>query len=245
MGHDAVRIADERHNRNRCDVALGTSSSLVETPTTMRTGDRGELFPHGPGRIRMQVERQVHRNIVEAGGLRIAEDQDGVIMRPVALRPTLTLRGSRKRLRGWSGKPVHSKLTAFPIAAYLLAVGLDAVSIIGGDDRTWSRELWHVGTYLFVAGAVVSVLAALMSMWDAWKSSESGTQARRSTNTDATIMIGVTVLALVAVVWRLYGYHTEPATPVEIMLLSVVIAWLVSLGGTFGGTPLYDYKGRT
>ena len=56
---------------------------------------------------------------------------------------------------------MHSKLTAFPIAAYLLAVGLDAVSIIGGDDRTWSRELWHVGTYLFVAGAVVSVLAAL------------------------------------------------------------------------------------
>ena len=193
----------------------------------------------------MLVEPQVHRNIVEAGRLRSAEDQDGVILRTVSLRATLTLGGSWNRLGGWSGKPVHSKLTAFPIAAYLLAGCLDAVSIIGGHARTWSRELWHVGTYLFVAGAVVSVLAALTSMRDAWKSSEAGTQARRSTNTDATIMIGVTVLALVAVVWRLYGYHTEPATPVEILMLSVVIAWLVSLGGTFGGTPLYDYKGWT
>ena len=55
-------------------------------------------------------------------------------------------------------------------------------------------------------------------------------------------MIGVTVLALVAVVWRLNGYHTEPATPVEIMMLSVLIAWLVSLEGTFGGTLVYDYR---
>ena len=84
---------------------------------------------------------------------------------------------------------------------------------------------------------MASVLAALASLSDAWKASEAGTQAGGSTNTHATIMIGVTVLALVAVVWRLNGYHTEPATPVEIMMLSVVITWLVSLEGTFGGTP--------
>ena len=53
----------------------------------------------------------------------------------------------------------------------------------------------------------------LASLSDAWKASEAGTHAGRSTNTQATIMIGVTALALVAVVWRLNGYHTEPATP--------------------------------
>ena len=59
-------------------------------------------------------------------------------MRTVSLRPRLTLQGSCKRLRGWSGKPVRSQLTGFPIVAYLLAVGFDAVSTIGGDGRTWS-----------------------------------------------------------------------------------------------------------
>ena len=163
-------------------------------------------------------------------------------MRKFSLRPTLTLKGRTfKGLRGWSDKPLHPPLTDVPIAAYVLAAGFDVVSVIGGDDRGWARELWHGGTYLFVAGVAVSVLAALTGLWDAWKSSEAGTQARRTINTHATIMISVTVLALVDVVWRLNGYHTEPVTPVAIMVLSIVIALLVSLGATFGGTLVYDY----
>ena len=54
-------------------------------------------------------------------------------------------------------------------------------------------------------------------------------------------MITVTVLALVDIVWRLNGYHTEPVAPIGIVVLSVVIALLVSLGATFGGTLVYDY----
>ena len=54
-------------------------------------------------------------------------------------------------------------------------------------------------------------------------------------------MVTVTVLALVDIVWRLNGYNTEPVTPIGIVVLSVVIAVLVSLGATFGGTLVYDY----
>ena len=85
------------------------------------------------------------------------------------------------------------------------------------------------------------MFAALTGLWDARKSSESGTQARRTINTHATIMITVTVLALVDAAWRLNGYHTEAVTPIGITLLSVVIALLVSVGATFGGTLVYDY----
>jgi hypothetical protein len=49
------------------------------------------------------------------------------------------------------------------------------------------------------------------------------------------------VLALVDVVWRLNGYHTEAHSPVGIVVLSVVIALLVSLGATFGGAMVYEY----
>ena len=163
-------------------------------------------------------------------------------MRRFSIRPTLTLKGRTfNGLRGWSGKPMHPPLTDFPIVAYILAAAFDVISSIGGSDHAWAREMWHAGTFTFVAGAAGSVLAALTGLWDAWKSSEAGTQARRTINTHATIMLTVTVLALVDVAWRLNDYHTELVTPTGIVVLSVVIAALVSLGATFGGTLVYDY----
>ena len=163
-------------------------------------------------------------------------------MRKFSIRPTLTMKGRTfKGLRGWSGKPLHPPLTDFPIVAYVLAAGFDVISAVGGEDRDWAGHFWHAGTFTFIAGAAVSVLAALTGLWDAWHSSEAGTQARRTINAHATIMVTVTVLALVDIVWRLNGYNTEPVTPIGIVVLSVVIAVLVSLGATFGGTLVYDY----
>jgi len=163
-------------------------------------------------------------------------------VRRFAFRPTLTFRGRTfKGLRGWSGKPLHPPLTDFPVAAYVLAAAFDVISIIGGDDNTWARDFWHAGTYVFVAGAAVSVLTALTGVWDAWKSSEAGTQARRTINSHAAIMTTVTVLALADIAWRLNDYNTRAHTPVGIVVLSVVIALLVSVGATFGGTLVFDY----
>jgi uncharacterized membrane protein len=163
-------------------------------------------------------------------------------LRRLTVRPPLTLKGRTfKGLRGWSGKPLHPPLTDFPIVAYVLAAVFDVSSAVGGEDQTWARELWHAGTYIFIAGAAMSVLAALTGLWDAWKSSEAGTQARRTINTHATIMVTVTVLALADIAWRLNGYNTEAATPVGIAVLSVVIGLLVSVGATFGGSLVYDY----
>jgi uncharacterized membrane protein len=163
-------------------------------------------------------------------------------VRRLTVRPPLTLKGRTfKGLRGWSGKPLHPPLTDFPVAAYVLAAVFDVSSAVGGEDQTWARELWHAGTYIFIAGATVSVLAALTGLWDAWKSSEAGTQARRTINTHATIMVIVTVLALANIAWRLNDYNTEAVTPVGIAVLSVVIGLLVSVGATFGGSLVYDY----
>jgi uncharacterized membrane protein len=163
-------------------------------------------------------------------------------MRRFSVRPALTLKGRKfKGLRGWSGKPLHPPLTDLPIAAYVLAAVFDVISAVAGKDHAWARELWHAGTYAFVAGAVVSVFAALTGLWDAWRSSEAGTQARRTINTHATIMITVTVVVLADIAWRLNDHHTQAVTPVGIAVLSVVIALLVSVGAAFGGSLVYDY----
>jgi uncharacterized membrane protein len=163
-------------------------------------------------------------------------------VRRLSVRPPLTLKGRKfKGLRGWSGKPFHPPLTDFPIVAYVLAAVFDVISAVAGKDHGWARELWHAGTYVFVGGAAVSVLAALTGLWDAWRSSEAGTQARRTINAHATIMVTVTVLALADIAWRLNDHNTAAVTPGGIALLSVVIALLVSVGATYGGTLVYDY----
>jgi uncharacterized membrane protein len=163
-------------------------------------------------------------------------------VRKFSVRPTLTLKGRTfKGLRGYSGKPFHPPLTDIPITAYIFGAAFDVISVIGGKNHSWARQFWHAGTYTFVGGAVVSVFAALTGLWDAWKSSEAGTQARRTINTHATIMVIVTVLALANIAWRLNDYHTALVTPVGIMVLSVVIALLVTLGATYGGSLVFEY----
>lgn len=163
-------------------------------------------------------------------------------MKKFSVRPTLTLKGRTfKGPRGWSGKPLHPPLTDLPIAAYVLGAAFDVGSIFGGRRHMWARELWHAGTFTFVAGAAVSVFAAVTGLWDAWKSSEAGTQARRTVNTHATIMVAVTMLALADVAWRLNDYHTHLVTPIGIGVLSVAIAMLVAVGSTFGGSLVFEF----
>ncbi|MEO9138680.1 MAG: DUF2231 domain-containing protein [Jatrophihabitans sp.] len=162
--------------------------------------------------------------------------------RKFSVRPTLTIKGRAFHgLRGWAGKPLHPPLTDVPIGLYMLAGVLDVASFVGGTDHAWAREFWHAGTYAFVGGVAVSVLAAITGFWDAWKSSEAGTQARRTINTHATIMVIVTVVAIIDLVWRLVAYDTHDATPGGIMVLSVIAAVLVAFGATFGGTLVFDY----
>lgn len=163
-------------------------------------------------------------------------------MRKFSIHPTLSVKGRTfKGPRGWSGKPLHPPLTDFPIVAYLLGAAFDVISVVGGKDHIWARELWHAGTYTFVAGGAVSVFAAITGLWDAWKSSEAGTQVRRTINSHAAIMVTVTVLALADIAWRLNDYHSQVVTPIGITVLSVIIAVLVSVGATFGGSLVFEY----
>jgi uncharacterized membrane protein len=159
-----------------------------------------------------------------------------------SIRPALTLRGRTfKGLRGWAGKPSHPPLTDFPIAAYLFGAGFDAASALAGRDHAWARELWHAATFTFVGGAGISVLTVATGWVDRQRSSRPGTQAWRTINTHATVMGTVTALAIADIAWRIHDYDRVAVTPMGIAILSVVIAVLVSLGATYGGSLVYDY----
>lgn len=162
-------------------------------------------------------------------------------MRKVSFRPALTMRGRKfKGLRGWAGKPLHPPLTDVPVGAYMLVAAFDVISYVG-KNQEWARDLYRAGSFVLVGGAVVSLFAALTGFWDWLKSTEKGTQARRTANAHGWTMVAVTVLVLVDIALRWFTYDDVAHTPGRIMLLSMVVAGLTTVGATLGGSLAYEY----
>jgi len=119
-----------------------------------------------------------------------------VAVRHFSFRPALTFRGREfKGLRGFSGKPLHPPLTDVPIGAYVIAAAFDVISFIG-DHTAWQREFYQAATFVFIAGALVSLGAIMTGLWDRWRSSEAGTQARRTINAHAILILPTVTLEL-------------------------------------------------
>jgi uncharacterized membrane protein len=164
-------------------------------------------------------------------------------MRHFTFRPALTVSGrSYKGLRGWSGKPLHPPLTDVPVAAYLFTAAFDLISLaVAGSHPAVARQLYVAGGWTIAGGAGVSLLTALTGWADWSRSSEPGTQARRTINAHAITMIAVTGLVLADVFVRFLGYADRPSAPPGIVTLSMITALLVCLGATLGGSLVYDY----
>jgi uncharacterized membrane protein len=162
-------------------------------------------------------------------------------MRKFSFRPALTIRGRKfKGLRGWAGKPFHPPLTDVPVGAYMLVAAFDVVSFLG-QDQEWARDFYRAGTFTMIGGAVVSLLAALTGYWDWLKSTEKGTQARRTVNAHAWTMVLVTVLVLVTIALRQFAYDGDAHTGAVVLVLSLLVAALTVVGGSIGGSLAYDY----
>ncbi|MGH8888393.1 MAG: DUF2231 domain-containing protein [Acidothermaceae bacterium] len=164
-------------------------------------------------------------------------------MRHFSFRPSFTVGGRRNRgLRGLAGKPFHPPLTDVPITAYLFVAVFDVLSaLLHSGHPVVAHQLYVVGLWLMLGAVVVSALAALTGWADWHKSSEPGTQARRTINAHAITMITVTVLAIVDLVLRGTAYADRESTPIVVLVLSVVLAVAVCVGATLGGSLVFDY----
>jgi uncharacterized membrane protein len=175
-----------------------------------------------------------------------------------SIKPGVTLRGRRfKGLRGWAGKPFHPPLTDIPIAAYVIAPIFDFISYVLHEKPTLfdlsnnvPGTLYDAATYTFVAGFIVAIPTILTGTWDWWKGLErepstgwlgkaKRTQAWRTANWHAVVMLATNFLVLVTILCRWNG--DDQHTSLGYLILSVVIASLVSLGATYGGSLVYDY----
>lgn len=178
-----------------------------------------------------------------------------------SVRPAISFKGRKfKGLRGWSGKPLHPPLTDFPIVAYVLAAVFDLISYFAaygkeaaeGAERGVAHDFFVAATYVIIAGAIVSLGAALTGFWDWWKGVErepstgfvgraTHTQVWRTINWHMTVMLTVTALVVVDIVVRLVQFDAGFAE-LPVTILSVLAAALVSYGAAYGGSLVYDYQ---
>ena len=155
-------------------------------------------------------------------------------MRKFSFRPALTVRGRKyKGLRGFAGKPFHPPLTDLPVAGYVFAGLFDVLSLLRD-----SAPLRAAATYCLVTGAVVSV-GAVVTGWADWhRSSQVGTQARRTINAHAIVMIVTSLVVLAGIALR---QGADGAATGVMTALSVAAGVLVSWGSTYGGSLVFDY----
>jgi uncharacterized membrane protein len=169
-----------------------------------------------------------------------------------SIKPTLTLKGREFRgLRGWAGKPLHPPLTDFPIVCYLLAALFDTISFLA-DRNGMARDFFVAGTYVMIAGALVSLATALTGFWDWWKGLErktstgfpgkaKHTQVWRTANWHMAVMLTVTGIVIVDIIIRLSQFDDRSAG-LSTMILSILAGALVSYGAAYGGSLVYDYQ---
>lgn len=159
-------------------------------------------------------------------------------MRTFSFRPGLEFRGRKfKGLRGFAGKPFHPPLTDVSIGAYIIAPVLDVIAFLG-RDTAGAADVYRGAGFTLLAGAVVSVATALTGFAD-WLNTDKGTQIRRMANAHAWSMILLTLVVAADLVVRFIGDASEPSALV--VLLGVIVAALVTMGGTIGGSMVYDF----
>ena len=163
-------------------------------------------------------------------------------MRRFSFRPALELRGRKfKGLRGFAGKPFHPPLTDLTTGAYVIAPILLVVAFFF-KDSSWAEDANKAGAWVLLIGGISSVATALTGYAD-WLNTQKGTQIRRMANAHAWTMITLTVIVL-GTLWYVFlaedgEYFTEPSGLTAI--LTLVIAGLVTIGGTMGGSLVYDW----
>ncbi len=174
-----------------------------------------------------------------------------------SIKPALTLKGRAFHgIRGWAGKPTHPPLTDFPVVCYVLAAVFDVISYVGhrgsgGSVRPFAHDFFMSGTYVIIAGAIVSLATATTGFWDWWKGvdrSPAGplgrakhTQVWRTINTHMAIMLTVTAMVVVDIIIRLSQMGTHYTTA-SVLILSLMAGLFVAVGAAYGGSLVFDYQ---
>ena len=169
-----------------------------------------------------------------------------------SIRPAWTIKGRRfQGVRGFSGKPFHPPLTDFPIVCYSLAALFDLISSVSGSDDPKGRDFFVAATFVMASGFIVSLGTLLTGFWDWWRGiprkRDTGwlgrarhTQVWRTINWHATLMVTVTVIAIIDLLLRIGSFEAS-STELSWLVLSLLAGLLVLLASGYGGALVFEY----
>jgi uncharacterized membrane protein len=164
-----------------------------------------------------------------------------------SIKPSLSMKGRKfKGIRGLSGKPFHPPLTDIPVAAYVLVAVFDIISFIAwkqNPETNVARDFFVAGTYVIIAGAVVTVPTIITGFWDWLKSTPRRTQAWRTANWHMAVMLTMSMIVAADIMLRFAYWDTgyEQGADSTIMILSALIGVLVTFGALYGGAMVYEF----
>jgi uncharacterized membrane protein len=136
-------------------------------------------------------------------------------------------------------RPWHPPLTDFPIAAYVFAAAFDVISATGGAHHAWAREFWHAGTFVLIGGASICILTVLTGFRDLLAFSGRGPMPVRTISVHILVMVGVFMIGIADIAWRLSDYRSQAFTPTAILACSLLAAVGVCVGAAYGGNLVF------
>lgn len=145
--------------------------------------------------------------------------------------------------RSWGlGRPSCPAANAHPVSAYRRWL-CPTLTFKGREFKPHrlAGGALSSATFVFVAGAVGSLAAVVTGLWDRGHSGEAGTQARRTINAHALLMVGMTVFVLVDLALRWFRYPALSGSTPTVLGLSLAVALIGALGATYGWTLVFSY----
>ena len=151
--------------------------------------------------------------------------------------PTVDAKHPVTVLAGPYGHPFHPMLVTIPIGAWVASVVFDVVSRLADAPAAYARGAqWLIGI-----GIVGALLAALFGFLDLF-AIPSGTRA--FTTALIHMALNLAVVALFAVAFLLRRDRLDDATPIGLLVLSVVALALLGASGWLGGRLTFRYGVR-
>jgi uncharacterized membrane protein len=132
-----------------------------------------------------------------------------------------------------AGHPIHPILVIFPVAFLSAAAGSD-IGYWLTKDFFWARaSMWLIGL-----GGLSGVVAALVGIADFIRVRK----VRQRTAGWAHMFINITVLVLTFINFGLRLYDPQSAILPIGIVLSLIVATLLSIGGWYGGELSFRHK---
>ena len=141
-------------------------------------------------------------------------------------------------VKGTPGHPSHPPLTDATVGMYVLAAGLAVLSRLGVSEQNTATGWWLA----LVGALVVTAPTALAGLFD-WLEITVGSPIWRTATLHLSSMVTATVFFLIA---ALVGHddYVDRAIGNEALILTLVGAAFLSLGGWLGGSIVYVHGMR-